>query len=128
MTDTLHQEAPGFMIVCLNGRRFFVETENWPEERGQYIAVEGSKVFELFITPAGDNLINCTSAKLAETPFKTTWIKIPVSAIASIEKISTDSFVWQSVMKAKSNLVIPGPTVLNVQDIQQGRQRFGKRK
>jgi hypothetical protein len=125
MTDTLHQEAPGFMIVCLNGRRFFVETENWPEERGQYIIVEGNKVYELHVLPSGDNQIQCTSQKLDKTPFKTTWIKIPVSAIASIEKIGADSFVWQSVMKAKSNLVLPGSPVSNIRDIQ-GRQKFGK--
>jgi len=124
-------EAPGFMIILLNGRRFFVETENWPGERGQHIEVDGDKIFELYIMPKGPDQLQCTSVRLEKSPFKTVWIKIPVSAVASIEKVSAESFVWQSVYMAKSNLVLP-----NVQEIQQGtkeqairehgRQKFRK--
>lgn len=114
-------DSPGFMITLLNTRRFFIESKDWPEERGPYIAAAGDKVFELHIMPTGQNQIQCTTEKLEKTPFKTTWIKIPVSAIATIEGVREESFIWQSVLKAKSNLIIP-----NVQEIQGTRQKFGK--
>jgi hypothetical protein len=111
------------MITLLNTRRFFVEAKNWPEERGLYISVDGDKVFELHIVPMGQNQIQCTSERLEKTPFRTSWIKIPISAIATIERVDESSFIWQSVYKAKTNIVLPGTP--NVQDIG-GRQKFGK--
>jgi len=106
-------EAPGFMITLLNTRRFFVESENWPDTRDANgwqgdIAIDADKVFELHIVPTGPNQIQCTTERLEKTPFKTSWLKIPISAIATIEKVDESSFIWQSVYKAKTNIVLPG--------------------
>jgi hypothetical protein len=127
MIELDRKEAPGFMITMLNGRRFFIETEHWPRiERDGNITLDGENVFELMIAPAGQNQINCTSGRVTKGPWQTTWIEIRGTAIATIEKVSTESFIWQSVFKAKSNLVLPGSPVPNVQEVSQGRQKFRK--
>jgi hypothetical protein len=115
-------EAPGFMVTMTNGRRFFIEREHWPSVgRDGNITLYGENVFELTIVPAGQNQLNCMSGRVTKGPWQTTWIEIRGTAISTIEKVSTESFIWQSVMLAKSNLVLP-----NVQEVQQGRQRFKK--
>lgn len=114
-------DSPGFMITLLNGRRFFIENENWPGHKGDTIAFDADKIFELHVMPTGQNQLQCTCEKVEKSPFKVKWISLQLAAIATIEKVSAESFIWQSVMKAKSNLVLP-----NVQEISQGRQKFGK--
>jgi hypothetical protein len=113
------------MITLLNGRRFFIENENWPGHKGDTIAFDADKIYELHVElqvmPTGKNQLQCTCEKVEKSPFRAKWISLQLAAIATIEKVGAESFIWQSVMKAKSNLVLP-----NVQEIAQGRQKFGK--
>lgn len=99
-------EAPGFMITTIDKRMFFIETNNFPEFKDGYIELHGDKAFELFITPVSPKQIQCTSELLKKTPLKTTWIKIPEHAIVSIQKILENSFIWQSVVQCRSNIIL----------------------
>jgi hypothetical protein len=116
-------DAPGFMITMTNGRRFFIETEHWPRvEKDGNITLDGENVFELNIMPMGPQTIQCMSERVTKGAWRTTWIELRGTAISTIEKVSDESFVWQSVYKAKSNLVLP-----NVQEVQpMSRQKFRK--
>ena len=120
MNELDRKEAPGFMVTMLNGRRFFIETEHWPRvERDGNITLDGENVFELNIMPAGQNQIQCMSERVTKGAWRTTWIELRGAAISTIEKVSTESFIWQSVMKARSNLILPGS-----QEVKQSRMKF----
>lgn len=124
MIELDRKEAPGFMVTMTNGRRFFIEREHWPGVgRDGNVILDGENVFELNIAPLGPNQIQCMTERITKGAWRTTWIELRGTAISTIEKVSTESFIWQSVYKAKSNLVLPGAPISNVRDIQ-GRQKF----
>lgn len=110
----LKEEAPGYMINLIDRRAFFVQTDDWPGFKDGYLELKGNKAYELYFTPAPGNRINCSSELLRNTPPKTTWMKIPEHAIMMIQKVSENSFIWQSVVKCRSNIILANDFKANI--------------
>jgi len=102
----LIQEADGFLITLLSGRKLFVENKHYQEDVDGNITFKGNHAIEIALIKKGQGL-ECLASKVHETPLKITWSKIYKHAIASMEKIDERSFLYETILKARSNIIIP---------------------
>lgn len=101
-------EADGFLITLLSGRKFFIDNNHYHEDAYGNITFKGNHAIEIALIQKGPGApLECLASKVHETPLKITWSKIFKHAILSIEKIDERSFIYETVIKARSNIVIP---------------------
>ena len=102
------QEADGFLITLLSGCKLFVENKHYLEDADGNITFKGNHAIEIALIQRKPGAqLECLASKVHETPLKITWSKIYKTAIASMEKIDERSFLYETILKARSNIIIP---------------------
>ena len=101
------QHADGYLITLLSGRKLFIETNHYEEDAEGNIIFQGNHAFEVALIQKESGRLECLVSKTHETPLKITWSKIYKHAIISKEKIDESSFIYETIIKARSNIIIP---------------------
>jgi len=106
--ETMHNPDIGYLITLVGGAMFFIDEKDYQEDPAGKINVKGDKCFQVHIFPDRQpGRLLCNTSKLCDLPTKVKEITIYKQAVMMVERISQDSFVYESIVKSRSNLIIP---------------------
>jgi len=104
--DIIKKVAPGYLVSLLNGRQIYVSVEQWDED-AQWYKFSVECVTEIKIIQEGHKM-QCQARSLSKSLFGILEIRFPVGAIAMVERVTRDSFVYRAVIEATTGLKIAG--------------------
>ena len=111
--------ADGWLLTLNNGQMLYSpESLLNSDKEGNYI-FDGDEVYMVMIVPQPKNQIQCQVMRPKRSPSRVAKIVIPKHGIMRKEKILEDSFIYTTVIKDRSNIILPDgvnvPKDVNVQ-------------
>lgn len=94
-------------LARLQDRFVFFDSESILDEDEDFLVLDAHKSFDIMMSQV-DNKINCMSSKMSDNPVKLKRVSVNKKFILEILSIDADSFIYQSVVQARSGLIVPG--------------------
>ena len=111
--------ADGWLLTLINGQMIFCpDSVLVTDKEGNYV-FDGDGVYMVMIVPQPNNQVQCQVMRPKRSPSRVAEIIIPKHGIMRKEKVLEDSFIYKTVIKDRSNIILPDgvniPKDVNVQ-------------
>lgn len=100
---SIKKEAPGLLIVLINGQKLWVGKEI--DLTQEIITIDMEDVTELVFKKNGDQ-IGCMAISGTKQVGKILEMRLFKHSILSIQKIDVDSFIYQAVLQERTGLIL----------------------
>lgn len=98
-----------FKLICLsNGRVLFVDKDSILEDTNEYLTLDSAKTYDISIQPVGPNKIEYIIQKVSDNILHSIAMQIYKINIINYLKIDKDNVIYKTVVKKRSNILIPG--------------------
>lgn len=96
------------LLARLQDRFVFFDSDSIVDEDDDFLILDTSRSFDVVLSQAEGNKINCMASKMSDNPVKIKRIAISKRSIMELLSLGDDSFIYQAVVQSRSGLIVPG--------------------